>query len=511
MKTVLTTEPSNVKRITAGLLIGLFLSSLDQTIVSTAMPTIARELGGLSLYSWVFAAYMLASTATMPIYGKLADLFGRRRTYAAGMVLFIAGSALCGFASDMPTLIACRALQGLGAGALMPVSMTIVADVYPPTVRGKFMGLFSAVFALSSLFGPALGGAMAARWDWGWIFFINAPLGLVALVLVGTALRESHSARKRNIDWLGALALTAAIVAILLGLVLASGGEGASGGSRHDWTSPSVIGLLLAGAFLLALFLLIETRAAEPIIPLRLFRIRAVAAGHAVGFFMSAGLFGAIVYIPLFVQGVIGADASVAGYTLVPLMLAVAVSSLAAGRLMSKLSYRTILVGSMSVMTLGFLLLSGVSVHTGKAEMIVYMLVAGLGMGAVYPTVGTAAQSAADPGDRCVATSSSQFFRSIGGTIGVSVLGSLMARQMTSGLPGVLDKLGDLPASQIGRLAEPLSLLDAGLREAIPPLALDGLRALFSQALADVFLGSLLFVVVGLAASFFMGRDRLTK
>jgi len=505
------TQHPNVKWITAGLLIGLFLSSLDQTIVSTAMPTVARQLGGLSLYSWVFAAYMLASTATMPIYGKLADLFGRRKMYLIGLSLFTAGSALCAFAGDMPQLIACRALQGLGAGALMPISMTIVADIYPPAVRGKFMGLFSAVFALSSLFGPALGGVMVQRWHWGWIFLINVPLGLLAMACVGFALRESKRKEKRHIDWLGALTLTGSVVVILLALVLGGGGEGAGSAAHYAWSSAPIVGLFLAGGAMLGLFLWIETKAREPILPLRLFRIRPVAVGNVVGFFMSAGLFGAIVYIPLFVQGVIGAGSSVAGFTLTPLMLGVIVTSVAGGRLMGRLTYRSILIGSMSVMTIGFVLLCGITVHTDKLEMIVFMIVAGLGMGAVYPTVGTAAQSAVEPADRGVATSSSQFFRSIGGTIGVSVFGSLMARRMASGLPELCGDLGDLSADQIDRLADPQSLLDPVVRHALAPEALEGLRNLFSQALADVFFGSLIFVAIGLVASFWMGSDRLKK
>lgn len=496
----MTDENSKAGLITLGLLLGLFLSSLDQTIVSTAMPTVIRELGGLSLYSWVFTVYMLASTATMPIYGKLGDIFGRKRMYSIGIIVFLIGSLLCGFAEDITGLIIFRGIQGLGAGALMPISMTIVADIYPPDQRGKFMGLFGAVFALSSVFGPALGG---------WIFYINIPVGIPALLLVVMAMKESKSSERRPMDWLGAMTLIISIVSILLALVL--GGPNQESGAAFAWTSPQIMGLFGMGAVSLALFLWIETRVKEPILPLHLFRIRTIAFGNMVGFFMSAGMFGAIVYIPLFVQGVIGVSSSVTGYILTPLMLSVIVTSIVGGRLMSKVSYRMILVPSMALMTIGFILLSQISADTTKFQIIGLMIVTGLGMGAVYPTIGTAAQSAVDSGSIGVATSSSQFFRSIGGTIGVSVLGSLLSLNMKSGLTGLYQELNMIPAEHLQELANPQALLDSDVRLAMTPEVLSGLRDVFSHALSHVFLGGLIFVVMGLVASVFMGRARLVE
>jgi EmrB/QacA subfamily drug resistance transporter len=232
--------------ITTGLLMGLILSSLDQTIVSTAMPTAVKELGGFSLYSWVFAVYMLASTTTMPIYGKLADLFGRRKMYLTGLFLFLTGSALCGLAGNMTELIVFRGIQGLGAGALMPIAFAIVGDIYPPEKLGKFQGLFGAVFAISSILGPALGGFIAEHWSWGWIFFMNLPIGIPAFLIMAAALKENKSTEQRSIDWFGAIALSGAIVSILLALVLGGDDQGAG---THK---PQIVGLLSIGALLLA-------------------------------------------------------------------------------------------------------------------------------------------------------------------------------------------------------------------------------------------------------------------
>lgn len=505
----MTNEKPKAGLITIGLLVGLFLASLDQTIISTAMPTVIKELGGFSLYSWVFTVYMLASTATMPIYGKLADLFGRKRMYLIGIILFLTGSVLCGFARSITELIIFRGIQGLGAGALMPISMTIVADIYPPDKRGKFMGLFGAIFAISSIIGPALGGMIVEQWNWGWIFYMNIPIGIPALLLIAIALKESKTKVQQSIDWFGAMTLTIAILSLLLALVL--GGTNQESNASYAWTSPQIIGLFGSAAIFLALFLWIETKVKEPIIPLHLFKIRTIAVGNVVGFFMSAGMFGAIVYIPLFVQGVIGVNSTMSGYVLIPLMLSSIVTSIIGGRLMSKVSYRAILVTSMTLMTVGFILLSQITVDTTKFQMVCYMIIAGLGMGAVYPTVGTAAQSAVESSTRGVATSCSQFFRSIGGTIGISVFGTLLSQRMTSGLIELNKKLDTLSAEQLKELINPQALLDSNIRISLPPEVLVGLRDIFSHALDKVFLGALVFVSIGLIASIFMGNARLVE
>ncbi|TCZ75245.1 DHA2 family efflux MFS transporter permease subunit [Paenibacillus albiflavus] len=417
--------------ISTGLLMGLILASIDQTIVSTAMPTITKELRGISLYSWVFSIYMLTSTASMPIYGKLADLFGRRKMYLLGLFLFLTGSLLCGMAGSISDLIVFRGIQGLGAGALMPIAFTIVGDIYPPETRGKFMGMFGTVFAVSSIVGPALGGYITENLNWGWIFYINLPIGIPAFLIIASALKESISKERKTIDWLGAITFVIAIVAILLALVL--GGNDQVSEGHYPLDSLQIIGLFCCGGVLIVAFLWIEMRAKDPIIPLHLFKIRVIAFGNIAGFFMSAGMFGAIIYIPLFVQNVIGVNPSITGYILTPLMLSVVVSTTIAGRLMNKVSYRMILVPSLTLMAIGCLLLSQMSPDTTKFQIVLYMIITGLGMGSVYPTLGTAAQSAVDLQTRGAATSTSQFFRSIGGTVGVSLLGSLLAQRIASG------------------------------------------------------------------------------
>ncbi|UHA72486.1 MDR family MFS transporter [Paenibacillus sp. 481] len=462
----MSSKQPKVGLITTGLLMGLILSSLDQTIVSTAMPSIVKGLGGGSLYSWVFAIYMLASTATMPIYGKLADLYGRRRMYVIGLSLFLAGSLLCGMAGTMEQLILFRGIQGLGAGALMPIAFTIVADIFPPERRGKFMGLFGAVFAISSILGPTLGGILTDYGQWRWIFLINLPIGMIALIVMATVLQENRrNDEKLTIDWLGAITLTGGIVSVLLALVM--------GGLSYAWGSAPIIGLFATGGVLVGLFIWIETVTKEPIIPLHLFRLRTIACGNFAGFFVSAAMFSTITYIPLYVQEIIGVSPSITGYIVTPLMLSTVVTSTMSGRFMNRFTYRTILACSLLFMLVGLILLGLMTVDTSKTQVIAYMVITGLGMGAVYPTLGMAAVNAVDWHHRGVATSSSQFFRSMGGTIGVSVLGSLLSRELQTGVN--VDKVE------------------------------------LSHALSQIFLLSAVFAGISLIACLFIGNTRLIQ
>lgn len=507
----MSSEKPNLKLILTGLLLGLLLASLDQTIMSTAMPTIVKDLGGLSLYSWVFSVYMLTSTTSMPIFGKLADLYGRKRIYLIGMGLFMAGSALCGLAGNMTELIIFRGIQGIGGGALMPIAMTIIGDIVTPEKRGKMQGLFGGVFALSSIIGPAIGGFIVEYATWNWIFYINLPFGIAAMLIMSYALKESRSSEKRSIDWLGAIALSGSIISLLLALVLGGGsGEGGEGTAHYAWSSPQIVGLFAISAALLAAFIRIELKAKEPILPLQLFKNRVIAISYLTGFLMSAAMFGAITYIPLFVQGVIGVNPSMAGYILTPLMLSVFVAAMIGGRLLNKVSYRAIIATSMAVIALGFGLLSQMDVHTSNATIIAYMIIAGLGMGPLMPTLNTAVQTEVGWELRGVATSSVQFFRSIGGTIGVSVMGALMAGRMTSGLSGIGDTLPQVPAEQLRHLANPRVLLDPAALASTPRELLLELQRVFTAAIDQVFVAGFIVIVIGFAASFFIGNARLT-
>lgn len=492
--------------IVTGLILGLLLASIEQTVVTTAMPTIVKELGGLSVYSWVFSIYMLTSTASMPLYGKLADVYGRKTMYIIGMLLFLAGSVLCGLSTGMTGLIVSRGIQGIGAGALMPIAFTIMADLFPPEQRGKFMGTFSAVFTLASLLGPTVGGILVQYAHWSSVFYLNLPIGIPALLLIAFSLKERTGSEQRHVDWFGAITFTSAIVAVLLALVL--GGEPHAGAAGSGWLSAPVIGLLSAGVLLLCLFLWMETKVKEPLIPLALFRHRLIASSSITGFLISAAMFGAIAYIPLYLQGVIGASPSAAGYTLTPLMLASAITSTLCGRLMSKLSYRAILIPSFLFMAAGFCLLSRMTIETTMTQIVITLILTGLGMGAVFPVLGTAAQSAVEWNMRGVATSMSQFCRSIGGTIGVSVLGALLAARTASGL---LQGGRSIPADQVQQYANPQLLLDAGARAALPQPILESLQLVFSDALQAVFAASAVCVVLALAASLWMGNHRLVQ
>ncbi|ULL13178.1 MFS transporter [Paenibacillus sp. H1-7] len=506
----MSSDKPNLKLILTGLLLGLLLASLDQTIMSTAMPTIIKDLGGLSLYSWVFSVYMLTSTTSMPIFGKLADLYGRKRIYLIGMSLFMIGSALCGLAGNMTELIVFRGIQGIGGGALMPIAMTIIGDVVTLEQRGKMQGLFGGVFALSSIIGPAIGGFIVEHASWNWIFYINLPFGIAAMLIMAAALKESKSSEKRTIDWLGAVTLSGSIISLLLALVLGGSGEG--GGTVHyAWSSPQIIGLLAVSAALLAVFLWIESKVKEPILPLKLFKNRVIAVSYLTGFLMSAAMFGAITYIPLFVQGVIGVKPSMAGYILTPLMLSVFAAAMIGGRLLNKVPYRAIIVASMTIIGIGFALLAQMDVYTTSGTIILYMIIAGLGMGPLMPTINTAVQSEVGRQLRGVATSSVQFFRSIGGTIGVSVMGALMAGRMTEGLSGIGAKLPQLPAEQLQQLANPRVLLDPAALAAIPRDVLLELQQVFTSAVDQVFIAGFIIIVLGFIAGFFMGNARLTN
>ncbi|MEF3304044.1 MDR family MFS transporter [Paenibacillus sp. GYB003] len=500
-------DKTKVGPVLAGLLLGMLLGALDQTIMATAMPTVIQQLGGLSLYSWVFSVYMLASTTSMPIFGKLADLYGRKKMYMIGMGLFVGGSALCGLAANMTELIVFRGIQGIGAGALMPLAITIIADMMPPEKRANMQGMFGVVFALTSIVGPAVGGFIVDHFSWNWIFYVNLPIGLAAMAIIAAALKESRSPGKRSIDWPGAALLSGSIVSVMLALVF--GGGAGENAASYGWGSPFVIGLFAVGAALLGLFLWAETKAKEPILPLSLFRNRVVAVSFATGFMMNAAMFGAITYIPLYVQGIVGVSASLAGYILTPLMLAVVAASIVSGRLLAKVQYRVLIACGLAVMAIGFYLMSTMDVHTTKTTIVLYMIVAGLGMGPLMPAINTAAQEAADRKQRGVVTSSVQFFRSVGGTIGVSVLGAIMSDRLHHGLSALAGKFPQIPAEQLGQLSNPRVLVDKTAMAALPREMAAELQQLFANAITQLFAVGAAIVILGFLISFLMGNAKL--
>ena len=430
--------PRNRQSLVAvGLVLGLVLSALDQTIVTTAMPTIAKQLGGLSLYSWVFAAYMLLETSATPLFGKLADLFGRRRVYLAGMLFFLVGSSLCGLSSSMIQLVVFRALQGLGAAALMPLSFTIIADVFPPSKRGRMQGIFGAVLTVASLAGPVLGGLVTEKLGWHYAFFMNIPVGLAAVVLVWRGLSERVAKEKPSIDFAGAFVFLAAMIALLLTTVW--------GGKSFAWISPEIICLLAVGVGLLVLFVRIERRAKDPMLPLSLFRDPSFALTCLVVMLFGLGMFGSISYVPLFAQSVLGLSPSSSGSIMIFMMLGMGGASIAAGFLMTKVSFRSLALVGLGLLVSSFLLLSRIGTRMSTIGLVISMVLSGLGQGILGPTLVTAAQEFSEKRHRGVATSTNSFFRSIGGTFGVSILGAVLnasIRTRGEGTSAFSDSLG---------------------------------------------------------------------
>ena len=478
--------------VTAAAMLGMFLAAIDSTVVSTAMPTAVAQLGGLSIFSWVFSVYMLTSTTSVPIFGRLCDIYGRKPLYILGIVVFMLGSALCGQAQSMSQLIVFRGVQGIGAGAVMPITMTIIGDIYPLEQRARMQGLFSAVWGVASIAGPLVGGLLVDHLSWRWVFYVNLPFGSLAALLVYLALKEVlPPGQSRAVDYPGAVGLTLAIVALLLALL--------EGGTTHTWMTPRVMGLLAAAGALTALFLYLEARARVPIVPLSLFRNRIFAAANLGGFLTGMSMFGAISFVPLFVQGVMGTSATTAGAALTPLTLAWVVGSVSSGQLILSLGYRTTAFIGLSLMTVGAFLVSRLGVHTSQAQIVIGTVLMGLG-GMALTTHLVAVQNAVRRSRLGIATSAVQFFRSIGGTIGVSLMGTMLSWQISQ----KLESLPSLPVGLSSALADPQALLSPELRAQLPAEVLLSLRTVLAESLRGVFLLALGVTVLALLSSLWL-------
>ena len=410
------------------ILLGLFLSALDQTIVGTAMPRILSELRGIDLYTWVVTIYLLTSTITGPIYGKLSDQFGRKNLLLFGIFLFLLGSALSGLSQDMLQLIVFRGIQGLGAGALFPIALAVIGDLFTPRERGRYQGLFGAVFGISAIIGPALGGYLTDHLSWHWVFFVNLPIGAVALFIIWRllpALRTTGVGRK--IDYLGVAVFTAALVPILVGL---------TNKQTMEWADPWVGGLILLGLALSGVFILIELRAAEPIVPLGLFRNRTYAVSIVATFLASFGFFGAILYLPLWYQVVNGSSATESGYQLLPLLGGLILSSVASGQIVSRTGrYKWLIVGALLVLGTGTLLMTQLRADTPPPTLWIWQFITGLGVGPTFAVFTIVVQNAVPWRQLGVATSNLTFFRQIGGAVGLALAGTIFGSTFRSQAP----------------------------------------------------------------------------
>ena len=417
----------------SGLMLGMLLAALDQTIVATALPTIVSELGGINHLSWVVTAYLLASTTSTPLYGKISDLFGRKGVFQTAIVVFLAGSALSGLSQNIGQLIAFRAVQGLGAGGLIALAMAILGDIVSPRERGRYQGYMSGVFAFASVAGPLLGGFFVDHLTWRWIFYINLPVGAVALLVTSTVLDLPFQRARHAIDYLGAALLVAGVTAILLVTVW--------GGDQYPWGSPEIIGLAVLGVLLLATFVAWERRAREPLLPLALFHDPVFNVGSGLLFFQGLVMFGALVFMPLYLQVVKGADATVSGLLVLPLMAGFLTSAVSTGRLISRTGrYKLFPIVGTVVMTIGLLLFTRLDVDTSRVESSLYLAVLGLGLGMVMQVPIVAIQNSVDRRYLGTATSAANFFRSMGGSFGVAIFGAVLSSRLAHYLPQLLPK-----------------------------------------------------------------------
>jgi EmrB/QacA subfamily drug resistance transporter len=474
--------------VTVGIMLSLFMASMEATVISTAMPTIVSQLGGLEIYSWAFSIYMLTSTTSVPIYGKLSDIFGRRPVYGVAMLLFLLGSLLCGMAQSMEQLIAFRAVQGLGAGGVMPLTFIIIGDIFSFEQRAKMQGLFSGVWGVSSIVGPLLGGFLVDRVSWHWVFYVNVIPGVVALALVWLALqdRKRRAGERPAVDYAGAVVLSVAVICLLLGL--------SESGTPLGW------GLLAASLALLALLYRVEIRAADPVLPLRLAGQRLFGVAVLQGALSGWAMFGSLSFVPLFVQAVLGTSATAAGSTLTPMMLGWVASSIVGSRLLLRTGYRNVAITGMSLLTVGAFLMSRSDDSATRLQLMANLGLMGIGMGLSIMPFLIAVQSAVNKRDLGTATATLQFSRSIGGTLGVSVMGAALSWRLSAALSAA----GLDPASvSLNSLIDPLQRSAATLNEA--------LRIALANSMQGVFVIAFAAALLGLAATLLAPAGRIAQ
>ncbi|MFC1962746.1 MDR family MFS transporter [Chloroflexota bacterium] len=506
-----------------GVMLALFLASLDQTIVGTAMPRIITDLGGFTRYTWVITAYIVASTITLLIVGKLSDMYGRKWFLTVGIAIFIIGSILCGISQTMTQLILFRAFQGIGAGTIMGLAFIITGDLFSPSDRGKAMGFVGAVWGISSVIGPTLGGFITDTLSWHWVFFVNIPLGIVVIPLfVFFFPHLRHDIRKHNIDYPGMITLVLTVVPMMLALAFA--------GANYNWLSPTILGMFTFSLVMLILFINIESRSEEPIMPLSIFKKQIVCVSSIVIFFTGFAMFSAIIFIPLYFQGVLGTSATASGSLLTPMMLSMVVASIISGQLLSRAGghYRLQGAAGLVVMALGMFLLSRMTVETSYVRAITNMILVGVGLGITMPLYVIAVQNAVPYTVLGIATSTANYFRQIGAIFGLAISGSVMnnrfSSEFTATLPPQIKEV--LPSEQLASLASnPRVLVSIEVQSYMKSLfaafetqgaalfeqVLLTLREALSSALAEVFLLGLAVTIMALITNIFLKENPLRK
>jgi EmrB/QacA subfamily drug resistance transporter len=478
------------------LMLTLFLAALDQTVVGTALPSITSDFNSLNELAWVVTAYLLTATASTPLWGKFSDLYGRKPMLQLAIVIFLIGSVIAAMAPSMSWLIAGRGVQGLGGGGLMVLVLAVVADVVPPQERGRYSGLLGGVFAIASVAGPLLGGFFVESLSWRWIFWINLPLGIAAFFVLAAALQVPKRTVAHRIDWAGAALLVASVTLLLLVIQW--------GGSTYAWNSPLILGMIAATLISVAAFIMVERRVEEPIVPLALFGNRVFAGSAVVGFIVGLAMFGAIIFMPLFLQIVHGSSPTQAGLQLIPMMAGILSASIISGRLISRFGrYKIFPIIGTATATIAMLLLSTMDVDTPYWEIGLYLLLLGIGIGNVMQVLVLAVQNAVHPRDMGVATSGATFFRSIGGTIGTALFGAIMTTQLAN-------RLAETLPAQVSRQLDAESLTSSvtqisALPEQIRVVVLDA----FTYALDNVFLAAAPVIAIAFVFTLFLPEIRL--
>ncbi|AIE61674.1 MDR family MFS transporter [Bacillus methanolicus] len=499
-------QEKNIKFIVAGLLLGILMAAMDNTIVATAMGTIVSDLGGFDKFVWVTSAYMVTTMAGMPIFGKLSDMYGRKRFFIFGLAVFLIGSALCGISQNIVQLSIYRAIQGIGGGALMPIAFTIIFDIFPPEKRGKMTGLFGAVFGTSSVLGPLLGAYITDYISWHWVFYVNVPIGLVSLFLVLRYYKESSQHQKQAIDWWGAITLVVSVVSLMFALEL--------GGKEYDWDSIQIISLFVSFGIFFIAFFIIERIAKNPIISFWLFKKRLFAFSQILAFLYGATFIILTVFIPIFVQAVYGGSATNAGFILTPMMLGSVAGSGIGGSFLTKTSFRNLMIVSILSYFIGMYLLSTLTPDTSRTLLTIYMIIAGFGIGFSFSILPTASIHNLEPRYRGTANSTNAFLRSFGMTVGITIFGSIQSnifidkmKEAFKGMKGIGSQ--EAFGQPKMNVEDPQQLFQSGERAKIPDFILDKIVNAMSDSITYTFMVALIPIVIAAVFVFLMGNARV--